>query len=48
MEVSQYGDTELNAHDLKAAIEKLKQCDTDMSKCKLEEEFEVLLLLLEF
>lgn len=41
MEVAQYGDTEIPANELKATIEKLRQCEKDSMKCKMEEDFEV-------
>lgn len=41
MEVAQYGDTEIPASELKATVEKLKSCDKDNAKCKMEEDFEV-------
>ncbi|XP_048526758.1 tyrosine-protein phosphatase 69D isoform X2 [Dendroctonus ponderosae] len=40
MEVTQYGDTEITANDLKVSVDKLRQIDKDGNKCKLEEEFE--------
>lgn len=40
MEVAQYGDTEINASELKSTVDKLRQADKDKNKCKLEEEFE--------
>ncbi|CAH0562390.1 unnamed protein product [Brassicogethes aeneus] len=40
MEVAQYGDTEIGAHELKATVDKLRQCDKDKVKCPLEEQFE--------
>lgn len=45
MEVAQYGDTEISSNELKVSVDKLRQCDKDKSKCKLEEEFEVRLML---
>lgn len=41
MEVAQYGDTEILASELKSTVEKLKQCDKDSLKSKMEEDFEV-------
>lgn len=41
MEVAQYGDTEIPANELKSTIEKLRQCEKDSMKCKMEEDFEV-------
>lgn len=41
MEIAQYGDTEIAANELKLTVDKLRQCDKDKTKCKLEEEFEV-------
>lgn len=41
MEVAQYGDTEILASDLKGTVEKLRYCDKDTMKCKMEEDFEV-------
>lgn len=41
MEVAQYGDTEIPANELKVTIEKLKQCEKENGKCKMEEDFEV-------
>lgn len=41
MEVAQYGDTEIPASELKSTIEKLKQCDKENMKSKMEEDFEV-------
>ncbi|XP_044257494.1 tyrosine-protein phosphatase 69D isoform X1 [Tribolium madens] len=43
MEVAQYGDTEISANELKVTVDKLRQCDKDKAKCKLEEEFENIL-----
>ncbi|XP_018330947.1 tyrosine-protein phosphatase 69D isoform X2 [Agrilus planipennis] len=40
MEVALYGDTEINASELKLTVEKLKDCDKDKNRCKMEEEFE--------
>ncbi|CAG9828512.1 unnamed protein product [Diabrotica balteata] len=40
MEVAQYGDTEINANELKNTLDKLRQCDNGKTKCRLEEEFE--------
>ncbi|XP_072401913.1 tyrosine-protein phosphatase 69D isoform X2 [Diabrotica undecimpunctata] len=40
MEVAQYGDTEINANELKSTLDKLRQCDNGKTKCRLEEEFE--------
>ncbi|XP_017783668.1 PREDICTED: tyrosine-protein phosphatase 69D isoform X2 [Nicrophorus vespilloides] len=40
MEVAQYGDTEILATDLKTTIDKLRQCDKDKMKTRMEEEFE--------
>lgn len=45
MEVAQYGDTEITANELKGTIEKLRQCDKDNMKSKMEEDFEVNSLL---
>lgn len=41
MEVAQYGDTEISASDLKETVDKLRYCDKDVSKCKMEIDFEV-------
>lgn len=41
MEAAQYGDTEISANELKATVEKLRQCDKDNMKSKMEEDFEV-------
>lgn len=41
MEVAQYGDTEINATELKTTVDRLRQCDKDKNKCPLEEQFEV-------
>lgn len=41
MEVAQYGDTEIPANELKGTIEKLRQCEKDSVKSKMEEDFEV-------
>lgn len=41
MEVAQYGDTEILATELKTTVEKLKQCDKDTMKCKMDDDFEV-------
>jgi hypothetical protein len=41
MEVAQYGDTEISSTELKVTVDKLRQCDKDKGKCKLEDEFEV-------
>lgn len=41
MEVAQYGDTEIQSSELKSTIEKLRQCDKDGLKSKMEEDFEV-------
>ncbi|XP_063928101.1 tyrosine-protein phosphatase 69D isoform X3 [Zophobas morio] len=43
MEVAQYGDTEIATSKLKTTVDKLRQCDKDKAKCKLEEEFENIL-----
>ncbi|CAH1153419.1 unnamed protein product [Phaedon cochleariae] len=40
MEVGQYGDTEINASEMKVTLDKLRQCDNGKTKCKLEDEFE--------
>ncbi|XP_049820439.1 tyrosine-protein phosphatase 69D isoform X3 [Aethina tumida] len=40
MEVAQYGDTEINATELKTTVDRLRQCDKDKNKCPLEEQFE--------
>lgn len=45
MEVSQFGDTEIQAPELKSAVEKLKACNKDALLCKMEEDFEVVYLL---
>lgn len=41
MEVAQYGDTEIAASELKTTIEKLKHCDKEGAKSKMEDDFEV-------
>ncbi|XP_060537066.1 tyrosine-protein phosphatase 69D [Cylas formicarius] len=40
MEVAQYGDTEISATDLKTTVDRLRLCDKDKNRSKLEEEFE--------
>lgn len=44
VEVAQYGDTEINANELKTTVDKLRQIDKDKNKSKLEEEFEVCII----
>lgn len=39
MEVAQYGDTEIQASELKSIIDKLKRSDS--GKCKMEDDYEV-------
>lgn len=41
MEVAQYGDTEIPASELKATVEKLKSCEKENVRCKMEDDFEV-------
>lgn len=41
MEVAQYGDTEIIASDLKETVDKLRHCDKDIAKCKMEIDYEV-------
>lgn len=40
MEVAQYGDTEIPANELKATVEKLKICEKEKVRSKMEEDFE--------
>lgn len=44
MEVAQYGDTEIPATELKSTVEKLRQCEKDKNRTRMEEEFEVSLV----
>ncbi|XP_058804465.1 tyrosine-protein phosphatase 69D isoform X2 [Phymastichus coffea] len=47
MEMSQYGDTEIPAPQLKAAVEKLRQRENGKEKCRMEEEFDKITAVLE-
>ncbi|GLH05083.1 Tyrosine-protein phosphatase 69D [Gryllus bimaculatus] len=47
MEVAQFGDTELKVHELKGAIEKLRQRENGKDKTKMEEDFEKINRVLE-
>lgn len=41
MEMAQYGDTEIAASQLKAAMARLRQRDNGKEKCRMEEEYDV-------
>ncbi|OXU25361.1 hypothetical protein TSAR_005640 [Trichomalopsis sarcophagae] len=47
MEMGQYGDTEIAAPQLKAAIEKLRQRENGKEKCRMEEEYDKISAVLE-
>lgn len=41
MEMAQYGDTEIQASQMKAAVERLRQRENGKEMCRMEEEYEV-------
>ncbi|KAJ8667803.1 hypothetical protein QAD02_009466 [Eretmocerus hayati] len=47
MEMSQYGDTEIPATQLKGAVEKLRQRENGKEKCRMEEEYDKITAVLE-
>ncbi|XP_011501448.1 PREDICTED: tyrosine-protein phosphatase 69D isoform X2 [Ceratosolen solmsi marchali] len=47
MEMGQYGDTEIAAPQLKAAVEKLRQRENGKEKCRMEEEYDKITAVLE-
>lgn len=47
MEMAQYGDTEIQASQMKAAVERLRQRENGKEMCRMEEEYEKIVAVLE-